>query len=95
MCVIVDLVVYDVKYWWMTSIDLLEFSFKYTAIIALSHFFISRSGDIVAKKDRQKVKTLFKAEIIGAFLILLCILALKIYTYVDAMDEDEMKKILF
>ena len=73
----------------MASIDLLEFSFKYTAIIALSHFFISRSGDIVAKKEKQKLKTLFKAEIIGAFFILLCIFALEIYTYVDASDENE------
>ena len=82
----------------MTSIDLLEFSFKYTAIIALSHFFISRSGDIVAKKERQKLKTLFKIEMIGASFILFSILVLEIYTYIDASDESEkseMEAILF
>ena len=84
-----DLVIYDIKYWWMTSIDLLEFSFKYTAIIALSHYFISRSGDIVAKKEKQKLKTLFKVEIIGASFILFSILVLEIYTYIDASDENE------
>ena len=79
-----DLIVYDFAFWWMTIIDLLEFSFKYMAIIALSHFFISRSGEIVVKGDIKKVRNLFKAEVIGASIMLLSILVTKIYIYIDA-----------
>ena len=91
VCLIADLQVYDFKYWWMTIIDLLEFAFKYMAIIALSHFFISWSGDIVVKGDKKKVKNLFRAEVIGASIMLLSILVTKIYIYVEAetiMDKS-------
>ena len=91
VCLIADLLVYDFEYWWMTIIDLLEFSFKYMAIIALSHFFISRSGDIVAKGDIKKVKNLFRAEVIGASFMLFSILVTKIYIFIDAekfMDKS-------
>ena len=84
VCLIADLQVYDFSYWWMTMIDLLEFSFKYMAIIALSHFFISRSGEIVAKGDIKKVKDLFRAEVVGASMMLLSILVTKLYVYIDA-----------
>ena len=84
VCLIADLIVYDFSFMWMTIIDLLEFAFKYMGIIALSHFFISRSGDIVAKSDKRKVKNLFKAEVIGASVMLLGILVTKIYIYIDA-----------
>ena len=34
-----------------TIIDVLTFIFKYVAVIALAHYFISRSGDLIKKKE--------------------------------------------
>lgn len=85
ICLIIDLVVYpDFNYFWDTSIDLLEFTFKYLAIIALSHYFISRSVDFIKKEEKVVVKHLFKAEIIGVCLILLSLIAARVYIYTQA-----------
>ena len=85
LCLIIDLVVYpDFNYFWDTSIDLLEFSFKYLAIIALSHYFISRSVDFIKKEEKVVVRHLFKAEIVGVCLILLSLIASRVYIYTKA-----------
>lgn len=50
---IIDLIRYpDVSFGGSFSIATLEFLFKYTAIVGLSHYFINRSGDLIKKKDR-------------------------------------------
>ena len=82
LSLIIDLVVYPhLNYFWDLGIDLLEFTFKYLAIIALSHYFISRSVDFIKKEEKIVVKHLFKAEIIGTCLILLSLIASRIYIY--------------
>ena len=45
---IIDLIRYpDVSFAGSFSIATLEFFFKYTAIVGLSHYFINRSGDLI------------------------------------------------
>ena len=48
----------------------------------------------MVKGDKKKVKNLFKAEIIGASIMLFSILVTKIYIYIDAekyMDKGSDK----
>ena len=55
ICLIIDLLRYPlVSYVGTTIINVLEFSFKYSAIIGISHFFISRSGDLVTKNEKKR-----------------------------------------
>lgn len=97
---ILDLVVYPhLTYFWDLSIDLLQFTSKYLAIIALSHYFISRSVDFIKKEEKIVVKHLFKAEIVGTCLILLSLIASRLIIYTKAnkypRGSDEYMDIVF
>ena len=90
ICLIIDLLRYElVSYIGTTILDLLEFAFKYAAIIALSKFYISRSGEIMKKCEKMKVRRRLKCAIILAFLLLLLITIFKAEIYLKIYGEDE------
>ena len=65
-----------------TILDVLEFIFKYSAIITISHFFIKRSGALVSKEEKKKYKTLWKYAGIAVYTLLLLIVITEIIQYV-------------
>ena len=82
ICLTIDLLRYElVSYLGTTILNLLEFAFKYASIIALSKFYISRSGEIMKRCEKKKVQKRLKCAVILAFLLLLLITIFKAEIY--------------
>lgn len=89
ICLIIDLLRYElVSYLGTTILNLLEFAFKYAAIIALSKFYISRSGEIMKRCEKMKIRRRLKCAVILAFLLLLLITIFKAEVYLKIYDDD-------
>ena len=84
VCLIIDLLRYPmVNYVGTTIIRVLEFTFKYSAIIGISHYFISRSGDLVNKKEKKRFVIWWKVAFSAAAVILIVILTTEIIQFIS------------
>ena len=89
ICLTIDLLRYElVSYLGTTILNLLEFAFKYASIIALSKFYISRSGEIMKRCEKKKVQRRLKCAVILAFLLLLLITIFKAEIYLQIYGGD-------
>ena len=80
---IVDLLRFPlVNYLGTTIIKVLEFTFKYSAIIGISHYFISRSGDLVNVKEKKIFQKCWKVAFISAAVILLAIIITEVLQFI-------------
>ena len=69
---------------------MLEFTFKYSAIIGFSHYFISRSGDLVNKKEKKRFESWWKVTMIAVAVILLVIVITEVIQFIkiDKLPHD-------
>ena len=71
------------------TIDVLAFICKYMSVIALAHYFISRSGELIKKKESVTLRSLFRVEIVGVCFMLALIIGSKFEIYMKASQYDE------
>ena len=92
ICLIIDLLRYpQVGFLGETILGILEFAFKYSAIIALSKFFISRSGEIMKSCEKLKIQRRLSIAVLIALFLLLVIIILKgiVYMQINHLDHSD------
>ena len=66
----------------------LQFIFKYSAIISLSKFYISRSGDMMKKCEKKKIQRRLTTAIVIAFTILATIIGFMMYRFIQIQIDN-------